>query len=112
MAAASRDGNLALEKTVARDELAVKFDQIVEIIRNLNIDEIWTTATEDERRVLIEELVESVTVFPSHFEISVYGAPTLKVLPGEVGMKQLSFVGVGDHWCRRPDVNPHAESSP
>lgn len=63
MAAASRDGNLALEKTVARDELAVKFDQIVEIIRNLNIDEIWTTATEDERRVLIEELVESVTVF-------------------------------------------------
>lgn len=95
-AAASRDDQLASEKTVARDELAAKFDQIVEIIRNLNIDEIWMTATEEERRVLIEELVESVTVFPSHFEISVYGAPTLKVLPGEVGMKQSGFVGVGD----------------
>jgi len=52
--------------------------------------------TQEERRVLSEELVESVTIFPSHFEISVYGAPTLKVLPGEVGMKQSDSVGVGD----------------
>jgi hypothetical protein len=40
VAAASRDGGPSLEKTVARNEPTAKFDQVIEIIRNLNIDEI------------------------------------------------------------------------
>lgn len=46
--------------------------------------------------MLMEELVESVTVLPSHFEISVYDAPALNVLPVKAGMLQAGFVGVGD----------------
>jgi hypothetical protein len=34
--------------------------------RNLDIDRTWAAATESERRILIEELVENVTVLPDH----------------------------------------------
>ena len=46
--------------------------------------------------MFIEELVESVTVCPNHFEVSVYGTPTFKFLSREVGMRESAFVGVGD----------------
>jgi hypothetical protein len=39
----------------------------------------WDEATDPERRVLVEELVEQVTVFPDHLEIKVAGAPRLNV---------------------------------
>jgi hypothetical protein len=35
-------------------------------------------ATESERRVLVEELVEKVAVFPDHLEATIAGAPTVK----------------------------------
>ena len=52
-------------------------------------------ANESERRVLIEELVDSVTVFPDHLEVTVGGAPPLNVLYSEVGLKESDNVRVG-----------------
>ena len=52
--------------------------------------------TDQERRVLIEELLEAVTVYPDHLEVAVHGAPTINVLLGEVGLvDQSDFARVG-----------------
>jgi hypothetical protein len=42
------------------------------------------------------ELVEWVTVFRDHLEVTVAGAPLLNVLFGEVGLKRSEIFGVGD----------------
>ena len=66
------------------------------ILRDLDIVKVWAKAEHDERRVLVEELIEKVTVFPDHLEVKVTGAPPLNVLYGEVGLKLPEIVGVGD----------------
>jgi hypothetical protein len=45
---------------------------------------------------LVKEVVEWVTVFPDHLEVTVAGAPSLNVLYGEVGLKGSEIVGVGE----------------
>ena len=47
-----------------------------------------------ERRILIDKLLQSIVVFPDHFEITIAGSPLLIVLPGEVGLKHSENVGV------------------
>ncbi len=44
---------------------------------------------------LIEQLVDGVSIFPDHLEVTVTGAPPLNVLYQEVGLKESGFVGVG-----------------
>ena len=66
-------------------------------LREMDVDEIWREATERERRVLIEDLLEGVDVFPDHFEVRVAGVPRLNVLLEEVGLHQkVQFCGVGE----------------
>ncbi len=50
---------------------------------------------QQQRRVLVEELVEAVGVFPDHLEVTVTRAPPLNLGYGEVGLKESGFVGVG-----------------
>ena len=69
------------------------------ILRDLDIEAVWGAANDGERRVLIEELIDSVTVFPDHLEIRVGGAPPLNVLYSEVGLKES-----GERPCRRGDT--------
>ena len=69
----------------------------------MDIDQVWDSADDEERRVLVEELVEWIKVFPDHLEVKVNGAPVLNVLYGEVGFKVPEIVGVGGL-----DVNPHS----
>lgn len=52
-------------------------------------------ATTAERRVLLDEFLESVTVLPDHLEVTVAGAPRLNVLFEEVGLKKSKISGVG-----------------
>jgi hypothetical protein len=49
-------------------------------IQELDLSSIWAEADDDERRVQIEELLEWVTVYPHHLEVTVTGAPPLNVL--------------------------------
>ncbi len=61
------------------------------------MDEIWAEATDQERRVLVEELLDVLAIFPDHLEVTVKGAPRLNVTLDEVGLKGgwWQFVGVG-----------------
>jgi hypothetical protein len=43
----------------------------------------------------VEELLEWVTVFPDHLEVTVIGTPALNVLYGEVGLKVPEIVAIG-----------------
>jgi len=76
--------------------LAARFEEVAALLGELDVERFWEAATQAERRVLIEELVESVAFFPDHLEIVVAGVPKLNVLLSEVGLKEKSqTVGVG-----------------
>ena len=76
-------------------ELEMRFEEVAAILRDLDVEAVWMAAEDQERRILIEELVEWVSVFPDHLEVTVSGAPPLHVLYSEVGLKESGFVRVG-----------------
>jgi hypothetical protein len=64
----------------------------------MDVDRLWAEATEGERRVLVEELLESLIMYPDHLEVTVSGAPRLNVRLEKVGLTggwQLCGVGGG-----------------
>ncbi|HXZ83473.1 MAG TPA: hypothetical protein VED84_07005, partial [Acidimicrobiales bacterium] len=81
-----------------REELLARFEEVAALLQDLDLDTAWDEATEPERRVLVEELVEKVAVFPDHLEVTIAGAPRLNVGLAEVGLgnKQSQNVGVGE----------------
>ncbi len=83
---------LELEKA---DDVRQRFEEVARVLADLEIDRSWAAATDLERRILIEEMVESVTVLPDHLEVNVSGAPRLHVLYQEVGLKESGFGRVG-----------------
>jgi hypothetical protein len=70
------------------DNVSRRFEDVSRVLEDLDIDRAWTAATESERRILIEELVENVTVLPDHLDVTVSGAPRLHVRYQEVGLKE------------------------
>jgi site-specific DNA recombinase len=83
-------------------DLAARFEEVVATLTDLDMDAIWQEATAQEKRVLVEELVDEVAMYPDHLEIAVSGAPRLAVRLEEVGL-----TGVADRSCERGDSNPH-----
>ncbi len=77
-----------------QDDLSLRFEAVVALLRSLDLSSLWAAAEEPERRVLVDELIESVTVCPDHLEVVVCGAPPLNVTLDEVGLKSQT-VGVG-----------------
>ena len=67
------------------------------ILPTLDVDRTGKAATELERRVLIDEFVEEISVLPDHLDVDVkvHGAPPLHVRYQEVGMKEAGSGGVG-----------------
>ena len=57
------------------------------MLATLDVDKTWKAATDVERRVLIDEFIEEITVLPDYLDVKVHGAPALHVLYQEVGMK-------------------------
>jgi hypothetical protein len=101
--AARREATEEQEEERSRSDLEVRFEQVAAVLRDLDIEAVWSAAEDQERRVLVEELVEWVSVFPDHLEVTVSGAPPLHVLYQEVGLKESDFVGVGGPtWTRGP----------
>jgi hypothetical protein len=89
-------------EALAMNDLELRFEQVIDLLRELNIDAFWNAANDEERKILIQELIEWVKVFPDHLEVKVSGAPPLNVLLGEVGLKVPEIVGVGgpkQHFC-------------
>jgi hypothetical protein len=77
----------ARDETARQAEITRRFDEVLGILRELNIDEIWAEATGQERRVLVEELLDVLAIFPDHPEVTGKGAPRLNVTLDEVGLK-------------------------
>jgi site-specific DNA recombinase len=80
----------------SKSDLERRFEEVARILSDLDVETVWKAAEDRERRVLVEELVEWVTVFPDHLEVTVAGAPALNVRLEEVGLKGSEIVGVGD----------------
>lgn len=59
---------------------------------------IWTVATDQKLRTLLDELLDKVVVHPDHLEVHVHGVPRLNVALAEVGLEpreQIDGVGGG-----------------
>ena len=65
------------------------------MLATLDVDKTWKAATEVERRVLIDEFIEEITVLPDYLDVKVHGAPPVHVLYQEVGLKESGFDRVG-----------------
>ncbi len=71
------------------------FDDVAAVLATLDVDRTWQAATDVERRVLIDEFLEEVTVLPDYLDVKVHGAPPLHVRYQEVGLKESGSDGVG-----------------
>lgn len=60
---------------------------VAALLAELDIDEMWAAATEQERRVLVEELVEEAIVYPDRLQVTVSGAPRLNLRYSEMGLR-------------------------
>jgi len=88
--------------------LEARFEEVAALLSTLDMETLWEAAEDHERRVIIENMLESVTVFPDRLEVKVAGSPAIHVLYSEVGLKESENVQVGGDagWWR--DLNPHA----
>ena len=68
-------------------ELDSRFEDLVALLDDINISDLWPHATDAERRVLLDELIEFVEVHEDHLSVHLNGAPPLRVAYDEVGLK-------------------------
>ncbi len=78
------------------NEVTMRFEEVAKALRDLDIDLVWSEASDGERRVLVDELLREVTVYPDHLTVHVVGAPPLHVTLEEVGLGQSQKDGVGE----------------
>ncbi|HVV75893.1 MAG TPA: recombinase family protein [Mycobacteriales bacterium] len=82
----------AVEAEHQADDLAQRFEAVAQVLASLDIESVWAEADQEERKVLVDELLEEVALFPDHLEVAIAGSPRLNVLLEEVGVQ---FCGVG-----------------
>jgi hypothetical protein len=92
---AQRETEAAQDEAQRNSDVDRHFDDIVAVLATLDVDRTWEAATELERRVLIDEFVEEISVLPDYLDVKVHGAPPLHVRYQEVGMKESGSGGVG-----------------
>lgn len=80
---------------VQASDLTARFDEILNVLRGLDLDAIWEAATDTERRTLLDEFVPQLHVFDDHLEVEVRGAPKLNVALHEVGLLNRSVETAG-----------------
>lgn len=85
--AALADQRREAEATRIADDVTAKFEQVAALLASLDVESLWKEANQDERRVLVHELVEEVALFPDHLEVTVAGAPRLNVTLEDVGVQ-------------------------
>ena len=64
-----------------------QFEAVLELLQSLDWEVIWDAATDAERRILLDEFVPVVEVYPDHLEVEIRGAPKLNVALHEVGLR-------------------------
>jgi hypothetical protein len=58
------------------------------LLNGMDLDALWEEASLSERKILIEDLVDSVNIFPDGLTVQVAGAPPILVTLQEVGLNQ------------------------
>lgn len=83
----------ALEQT----DLNARFEEVLRVLEDLNLADLWPHATDTEKRTLLDELLQQITIHPDRLTVQFHGAPPLNVAFTEVGLKdsELSRVGGG-----------------
>jgi hypothetical protein len=71
-----------------RDEAVSKFGQVADLLTNLDIERLWRSASAAEQRTLVEDLVDSVFIYPDQIAVQVAGAPPFIIALNEVGLTQ------------------------
>jgi len=77
------------------ENVSERFDAVVAVLQELDIDRLWEATTTQQRRVLIDEPDEGVSIFPDHREVAVHGVPRLNALLSEAGLGVSQNAGVG-----------------
>jgi site-specific DNA recombinase len=80
-------------ETEAATDLARRFDEVAALLAELDLAVAWDAATMEERKVLVDELLDEVSLFPDHLEVVVAGAPCLNILLEEVGVQSFGVRG-------------------
>ena len=68
------------------DDIAQRFEDVAAVLARMDVERLWEVASSTERRVLVDEMLTEVAMFPDHLEVEVAGAPRLNVLLEEVGL--------------------------
>jgi hypothetical protein len=92
------------------DDVEQLFDDVAQMLAALDIERTWAAVTEVERRILLDEFLECVTVLPDYLDVNIHGAPPIHVLYQEVGLKESDFDrvggGTGNNALRPFDASP------
>jgi hypothetical protein len=70
-----------------RDAAADQFDAVADLLGQPDIDRIWAIASPSEQRILVEDLLESIKIFPDQPTVQVSGAPAILVTLEEAGQR-------------------------
>lgn len=65
-----------------------QFERVASMLQNLDIEAIWNTATDRERRTLLKELVDAVVIHDDRIEVRLHQTPAITVLFSEVGLRE------------------------
>ena len=74
------------EKKAKEQAKQASFNALVEQFAAIDFDKIWDEATPSERRVLIEDFLENIYLYPDRLTVQVVGAPAIMVTLQEVGL--------------------------
>ena len=77
----------SLPRREHREELAERFAEASGVLADFDLDEIWDEATADERRTIVEDLLDSVLFYPYQLMVQVLGAPPILVTLEEAGLR-------------------------
>ena len=91
----THDAHAAASEAVQTLDLAAQFEEVINVLEELNIADLWPYATDAERRILLGELIQHVEIHADRLTVHVHGAPPLNVAPSEVGLKDSGLSRVG-----------------
>jgi len=78
---------IELEQSL-REEAVSKFNEVAQLLADFDARRIWNSATPEERRTLVVDLVDSICIYPDRLTVQVAGAPAFKVELHEVGLNK------------------------
>ncbi|CCM65191.1 hypothetical protein [Candidatus Microthrix parvicella] len=80
----------AVEAQLQAGALSQRFEDVAELLTSLNVSDLWEHADESERRTLLDELLQDVTVHPDRLPVTQHGATTPTLHSPKSGSKTRS----------------------